>query len=161
MDKSKIPAWALDRKKMLILAIILLCTIAYSFRTVSHTKKMVDRIAFKATGTENFIDSLRPDPFGSAVDKAHDLIDGIGTEKLSGTYKNVNADESLGFKPDGTFTYGSGNMTEEGSWSLDENVLTLKLPGSNWQQSFLLTEHTKDKLTLLDTNYGIYYYYQK
>ena len=164
MDKSKIPAFLLDRKKLMILCIVAICTIVYTFNSNKVSVRVINVVGEKAFGVEDMADRMKFTYIiknGLPLITISEITSGhhghSHGNSLSGTYKNLYADEVLSFKDNGRFVYGSGPNKEEGTFWIEDDMITLQL--DDWEQSFTIVDKSNDSLVLFDG--GNYYYYSK
>ena len=156
MDKSRLPSWLQDRKKSLILGIILLCMIVSSFNTGRTVTKYADMISVRVLGYKISETLTRDNIIRHSVNGISVAIPGHH-RGLSGSFSNINADETLVFKNNGVFQYKSEGNTDTGSWSFEDGKLHLKL--NNWETTLIVSEITDKTLVLYDGS--MYYYYEK
>jgi hypothetical protein len=163
MDKSKIPAFLQDRKKLLILCIVAVCTIVYTFNSSKVTINIINVVGEKTLGIENVTERVNPKRIireglpDVSIPGIPDIPGRNNKGTLSGTYKNLYANEILSFKAGGKFVYSSGPDKEEGTFQVEDDIITLHL--GDWEQSFTIVDKTNDTLVLFDG--GNYYYYSK
>ncbi|MBR5926774.1 MAG: lipocalin family protein [Firmicutes bacterium] len=156
MDKSRLPSWLQDRKKSLILGIILLCMIVSSFNNTRITIKYADNISVKLLGYKISDTLTKENIIKRSMNGISVAIPGHN-RGLTGSFSNINADETLVFKNNGVFQYKSDGETDTGSWSFEDGKLHLKL--NNWETTLFVSEITDKTLVLYDGS--MYYYYEK
>ena len=156
MDKSRLPSWLQDRKKSLILGIILLCMIVSSFNNTRITIKYADNISVRLLGYKISDTLTKENIIKRSMNGISVVIPGHN-RGLTGSFSNINADETLVFKNNGVFQYKSDGETDTGSWSFEDGKLHLKL--NNWETTLFVSEITDKTLVLYDGS--MYYYYEK
>jgi len=143
VNNSNIPSWLQDKKKVLILGIVLLALILSAFNTARIATRVYTKIA---------------DDLSITTPKVGDIFKGIGGNKLDGTYQNIYAEESMTFDKDGTVIYTYGESIAFGDYEIDtDNYLLMNLNGNAY--SFHIVTNDGKTLVINDGYYD--YTYEK
>jgi len=141
-DKSKLPSWVKDRKKFLIIIIVIICLIGSAINTAV--------IGF-VSGLANSAKLVAA--LGSMTEFS-DVFDMLGSSKmLNGTYQNNYVDESMEFGKDGSLVYSYAGNVVFGEYEIEDNTLIIELDGYEYYFD-ILTNDGK----VLDLTYGAYEY---
>ncbi len=141
-ENSKIPAWLQDRKKLIIIGIIILAMIASAANTIGMTKIIAGRFV-NASGIKQAVSQQVKSVFKS--------------NKLDGTYENSYGNESMTFMKNGSLIYTFDYQIEFGTYKISGDYMTITLDGYDYQ--FFIEENSSKALVLYDGNYE--YYYEK
>jgi len=145
-ENDKIPSWLRDKKKLIILGIVLLALILSSTNTLRIARIAVDKIPGVAEAKANIE--------GEVVDSVKSIFK---SNKLTGTYSNSMSGETMVFGKDGSFTYVISGQMVPGTYSLDGDILTLCLNGGCYE--FQVLQCDSSSLVMTDGYYQ--YEYQK
>lgn len=140
-EKSKIPEWLQDKKKQLIIILVIVALIVSGILKFLIAGTVVTRIISKVNGY-----NAQP----SVIDN---IIAQLTNPELCGPYLNDNADEVIVFKDDGTLDYVAAGFTESGEWYINDNLLTLTIGEAVME--FEIVEN-KDNILVLSNGFSEY-----
>lgn len=114
-EKSKLPEWLQDKRKLLIIILVIIAIIISGIFKFIIAGSVATKIISKVNGK-----SAQP----SVIDN---IIAQLTNPELCGPYMNDNADEVLVFKEDGSLDYIAAGFVESGEWMIDNNMLLLTI----------------------------------
>lgn len=135
-ENNRLPSWLLDKKKALIIAIVIAAAIL----------SFVSKLLIGSLVLDSALINKTKDIIG---DKSISFINILNSKnKLNGTYSNDYADEELHFHLDGSLEYTAGESFGMGSYEIKDDKLTMTINGQ--ASDFDIIE--KSDNTLIITN---------
>ena len=116
-DNKNLPSWLQDRKKALIIGIVLAAAIL----------SFVSKLLIGSLILDSALVSRTKDLLGDQTISVINILK--SKQKLYGTYSNDYADEELHFHLDGSMEYTAGESFGTGNYELNDKKLTMTING--------------------------------